>query len=62
MVIETGLSNFHKMSATVMKLYYTRQIPSIAYYRKFKNLDNDSFIEDIKILLSTLCNQQNFPF
>ena len=62
MVIEIGLSNFHKMSATVMKLYYTRQIPSIVYYRKFKNLDNDSFIEDIEILLSKLCNQQHFPF
>ena len=61
-VIETGLSDFHKMSATVMKMYYTKQKPSIVYYRKFKNLCNDSFIKDIESLLSKLCNQQNVPF
>ena len=61
-VIERGLSDFHKMSATVMKMYYTKQKPSIARYRKFKNFCNDSFIKDIKLLLSKLCNQQNVPF
>ena len=28
-VFETGLSDFHKMSATVMKMYCTKQKPSI---------------------------------
>ena len=36
MVIGTGLSDFHKMSATVMKMYYTKQKPSFVHYRKFK--------------------------
>ena len=58
-VIETGLSEFQKMSPTVMKMYYTKQKPSIVHYRKFKNFCNDSFIKDIKLLLSKLCNQQN---
>ena len=62
MVIETGLSNFHKMNATVMKMYYTKQKPSIVHYRKFKNFCNDSFIKDIDLILSKLCNQQNVPF
>ena len=35
-VFETGLSDFHKMSVTVMKMYYAKQKPSIVYYRKFK--------------------------
>ena len=60
-VFETGLSGFHKMSATVMKMYYTKQKPSIVHYRKFKNF-NDSFIKDIEMLLSKLCNQQHVPF
>ena len=62
MVLETGLSDFHKMSATVMKMYYTKQKPSIVHYRKFKNFCNDSFIKDTELLLSKLCDQQNVPF
>ena len=62
MVFETGLSDFHKMSATVMKMYYTKQKPSIVHYHKFKNFCNDSFIKDTELLLSKLCHQQNVPF
>ena len=62
MFIETGLSDFHKMSATVMKMYHTKQKPSIVHYRNFKNFCNDSFIKDIELLLSKLFNQQNIPF
>ena len=49
-VIETGLSDSHKMSATVTKLYCTKQKPSIVRYRKFKNFCNDSFIKDIDLV------------
>ena len=61
-VIETGLSDFHKMSATFMQMYYTKQKPSIVRYHKFKNFCNDSFVKDIELLLSKLCNQQNVLF
>ena len=61
MVIEAGLSDFHKMSATVMKMYYTKRRPSIVHYRKFKNFSKNSFIKDTELLLSKLCNQQNVP-
>ena len=50
MVVETGLSDFNKMSTAVMKIYYTKQKPSIDYHGKFKNFFSDSFIKDIKIL------------
>ena len=50
------------MSATVMKMYCTKQKPSIVRYRKFKNFCNDSFIKDIELLFSKFCNQQNVPF
>ena len=59
---ETGLWDFHKMSATVMKMYYTKQKPSILHYRKFKNFCNDSLMKDTELLLSKLCDQQNVPF
>ena len=36
-VVETGLSDFHKMCVTVMKMYHCRQRPSVITYRKFKN-------------------------
>ena len=61
-LIETGLSDFDKMSTTVMKMYYTKQRPSIVRYRKFENFCNDSFMKDIELLLSKLCNQENVPF
>ena len=35
-VFETGLSDFHKMSVTVMKIYYAKQKPSIVHCRKLK--------------------------
>ena len=50
-VIETGLSDFHKMCITVMKMYYSKQKPSIIHYRKFKGFNNDSFIKDLQTLL-----------
>ena len=51
-VIETGLSDIQKISATVIKMYYTKQKPSIVRYIKFKNFCNKSFIKDIELLLS----------
>ena len=62
MVIKTGLPDIYKMSATVTKMYYTKQKPSIIHYGKFKNFLNDSFMKDTEILLSELCNQQNVLF
>ena len=47
------------MSAILMKMYYSKQKPSIVYYRKFKNFCNDSFIKDTDL---KLCDQQNVPF
>ena len=62
LVFETGLSDFHKMSATVMKMYYNKRKLFIVHYRKFRNFCNDSFIKDTELLLSKLCDQQNVPF
>ena len=52
MVIETGLSDFHNMCITVMKMYYSKQKPTIIHYRKFRDFSNDSFIKDLQTLLT----------
>ena len=63
MVSETGLSDFHKMCITVMKIYYNNQKPSIVHYRKFKNFCNDTFIyKRLKTALSKSHSEQNVPF
>ena len=38
--IETGLSDFHKMCLTVLKVSYTKQKPYIQY-RNYKKLSNE---------------------
>ena len=32
-IIETGLSDFHKMTVTVMKMYFKKQGPRVIQYR-----------------------------
>ena len=62
MVIETGLSDFHKMCITVMKKYYSKQKPFIIHYRKFKDFNNDSLIKDVQTLLTKSFNEQAISF
>ena len=52
MVIETGLSDFHKMSLTVMKVFYKKQKPNIITHRSYKHFDNEAFLTDIQNHLS----------
>ena len=61
MVIETGLSEFHKMCITVTKMYYSKQ-KSIIHYCKFKDFNNDSFIKDLQTLLTKSFNEEAIPF
>ena len=61
-VIEIGLSDFHKMCITVMKMYYSKQKPSIIHYHKFKDFNNDSFIKDLQTLLTKSFNEEAIPF
>ena len=51
-VIETGLSDFHKMMVTVMKTTFEKLKPNMKYqiYRKFSN---DKFQENLISCLST---------
>ena len=42
-VIETGLSDFHKLTLTVMKSTFHKQVPKILSYRNYKHFNNSLF-------------------
>ena len=42
-VFETGLSDFHKLTSTVLKQYFPKPKPKIVNYRDYRNFRNDEF-------------------
>ena len=61
LVTDTGLSDFHRMTVTVMKVYSTKLRPKLGHYRDFKKFSNETFRDE---LLTNLChiafNYDNF--
>ena len=51
-VIETGLSDFHKMSLTVMKVFYNKQKPKIIQYSKYKGFSSEAFMHELESALA----------
>ena len=52
LTLETGLSDFHKMTLTVMKVFYKKQKPTIITYRSYKNFSNEVFLADVQNRIS----------
>ena len=48
MTVETGLSDFHKMTVTVLKRYFKKKDPITITYRDLKSFDGLKFREDIR--------------
>ena len=46
-VFETSLSDFHKLTLTVLKSFHAKHKPEIIQYRNFNNFDDVSFRADI---------------
>ena len=44
-VIETGLSDFHKMNITVLKMFFSKQKHDTVFFRNYKKFDNSVFRE-----------------
>ena len=42
-LFETGLSDFHKLTTTVLKQYFPKPKPKIVNYREYRNFRNDEF-------------------
>ena len=45
--VETDLSDFHKMTLTVMKVFYKKQKTNTVTYRNYKNVSNEAFMFDV---------------
>ena len=41
--LEAGLSDFHKLTVTVLKMFFKKQSPNVISFRNYKNFSNDSF-------------------
>ena len=52
-MIETGLSDFHKMTVTVMKTTFEKLKPNIIHYRDYRKFSNDKFRENLISRLPT---------
>ena len=46
--IETGLSDFHKMTITILKTFFQKKSPTIIKYRNYKKFDEQSFRHELK--------------
>ena len=55
--LETGLSDFHKMTLTVMKVFYQKQKPSTIIYRSYKHFSNEVFMADVQNRISQVISQ-----
>ena len=52
-MMETGLSDFHNMTFTVMKRTFEKLDPNILHYRDYRKFSNDKFREHLISSLST---------
>ena len=57
--LETGLSDFHKMTLTVTKVFYKKQKPTIITYRSYTNLSNEVFMADVHTRISQVTSRNN---
>ena len=60
-ICETGLSGFHELTFTVLKMFYAKQKPRIIKYRDYTNFNKTTFRMDLLKELS-LSNLQNGDF
>ena len=58
-VIETGLSDFHRMVLTTMKTSFERLKPRVINYRDYKSFENKLFREELLFELSNSALEKN---
>ena len=47
-IIETSVSDYHKLVGTFFKSHFKRFLPKTVYYRNYENLDQKSMLNDIQ--------------
>ena len=63
-IVETGLSDFHKMMLTVLKTFFKKSPPKFIFYRDYKNYSNEGFRKELDFILQNykLFNMSNDDF
>ena len=56
MTVETGLSDFHKMTLTVMKVFYKTKYCDV---RNYKHFSNEAFMLDVKNSIIQMTSENN---
>ena len=54
LTIESGLSDFHKLIVTVLKVKHEKVPPKIIHYRDYKSFDSSKFFQKQQLKLSKL--------
>ena len=57
--LETELSDFHKMTLTVMEVFYKKQKPTIITYRRYKHISNEVFMADVQNKISQVTSEND---
>ena len=57
-VIETELSDFYRMTLSVLKMHFRKQPPKFISYRDFKKFENERFMDSLHSAL----NSQNIDY
>jgi len=61
MTIETGLSDHHKMTTSILKVFFKKREPVKINYRSFKDFNEMNFKNDLKNSLQN-CNQRTIQY
>ena len=54
LVLESGLSDFHKLVVSILKSYFKKEAPKVIIYRDYKYFDNEKFSNEIESELSKI--------
>ena len=54
LVLELGLSDFHKLVVSVLKSYFKKDAPKVIIYRDYKYFDNEEFTNELENELSKI--------
>ena len=56
---QNSMSDFHKMTLTVIKVFHKKQKPNIVTYRNYKHFSNEAFMFDVKNIIIQMTSQRN---
>ena len=55
--VETGLSDHHKLTITVLKTYVSKQVPMVIKYRDYRKFNSQNFKYDLQTSISKITDE-----